>query len=216
TACGSLGGSSKETPPPPTATVEATQRAEIPATAIATPASISTTESSPVPVVAASPTIPIPVASPEVPVAVASAAASPAAAVIATSAATAGATPNVPSVLASILAGAPSSNGATPAAGASPSAATPVAAMTVANCEPPEVPPFTGNNSDYVVTADLNFRVGPGSDCDAIGDPLSQGVHLTVVSDPVVREDDPERWVQVNIDGQVGWVASEFIEPYQP
>ena len=63
---------------------------------------------------------------------------------------------------------------------------------------------------------DLNFRVGPGSDCDAIGEPLSQGIHITVVSDPVVREGDPERWVQVNIDGQIGWVALDFIEPYQP
>lgn len=67
-----------------------------------------------------------------------------------------------------------------------------------------------------MVTEDLNFRVGPGSDCDAIGDPLAQGAHLTVISDPVAREGDPARWVQVNVDGQIGWVAQEFIEPYKP
>lgn len=88
--------------------------------------------------------------------------------------------------------------------------------MTVASCEPPQVPPFTGTNPNYVVMEDLNFRVGPGSDCDVIGDPLSQGVRLTVTSNPVVREDSPDRWVQVNVDGQIGWVAEEFIEPVKP
>lgn len=217
TACGSLGGSSKETPPPPTATVWATQQSEASATAAATPESFPTMESTPV-------TVASPVASATATVTAASPAASPAATVTATLAVTpAGATPNVQSVLTDILAGMPSTSAATPVAGAStpsqmatPSASTPVAALTVTSCEPNEVPQFTGTKPDYVVKEDVNFRVGPGSDCDVIGDPLSQGVRLTVISDPVVREGDPARWVKVNVDGQIGWVALEFIEPYQP
>lgn len=204
TACGSLGGSSKETPPPPIATVWATQQSEASATAAATPELFPTMESTPV--------------------TVASPVASATATVTATLAVTpAGATPNVQSVLTDILAGMPSTSAATPVAGAStpsqmatPSASTPVAALTVTSCEPNEVPQFTGTKPDYVVKEDVNFRVGPGSDCDVIGDPLSQGVRLTVISDPVVREGDPARWVKVNVDGQIGWVALEFIEPYQP
>lgn len=98
---------------------------------------------------------------------------------------------------------------ATPAAGGTPAAA------TVDSCEPDNVPEFSGSNPDYVVIEDdLNFRPGPGTDCDPVIDVLSVGVQVTVLSDPVVRaNDDSTVWVQVDVDGDVGWVALEFLEP---
>lgn len=218
TACGSLGGDSKETPPPPTATVWPTQQPEIPATAVSTPAaSSSTVESSPVTMAspAASPAAPTTVPPTATTVAAEAGGATPNALVLPTEAPTEVA-PTTNAATPALNASTPVSSLATPAAATPVAASTPAAALIVTSCEPNEVPQFTGTNPDYIVKEDLNFRVGPGSDCDAIGDPLAQGVHLTVVSDPVAREDSPDRWVQVNVDGQIGWVALEFIEPVKP
>ena len=104
---------------------------------------------------------------------------------------------------------------ATPETATPAASGTPVAATTVESCEPDNVPEFSGSNPDFVVIEDdLNFRPGPGTDCDPVIDVLSVGVQVTVLSDPVVRaNDDNTVWVQVDVDGEVGWVALEFLEP---
>jgi uncharacterized protein YraI len=85
----------------------------------------------------------------------------------------------------------------------------------VTSCAPEDIPPFTGENPSYVVLEDLNFRAGPGSDCDIIaGDPLVAGVGLTVRGGPVVREGEDElQWLQVEVAGVTGWVAADFVAP---
>ncbi len=110
-----------------------------------------------------------------------------------------------------------------PASGATPGApadATPQAEKipdtTVEDCDPEEIPPFEGDDPNYVTTVDVNFRVGPGQDCDRIGDaPLGQGREVVVLSEPVTRDDDDQEWVQVEVDGETGWVAADFIEPVE-
>jgi hypothetical protein len=100
-------------------------------------------------------------------------------------------------------------------------AGTPVAtaeeadAAEVDSCDVVEAPSYSGDSSSFVTSEEVNFRIGPGSDCDSVLDgPLGEGVEMTVLSDPVVRSDDPDGilWVQVEIDGDVGWIAAEFIE----
>lgn len=86
----------------------------------------------------------------------------------------------------------------------------------VESCDVVEAPPFTGDDPNFVAAEELNFRAGPGSECETLVDvPLEAGASLTVLSDPVVRSDDPDEitWVQVDVDGEIGWVATEFIEP---
>lgn len=86
----------------------------------------------------------------------------------------------------------------------------------VEGCDVVEAPPFRGDSADYVVAEEVNFRVGPGADCDPVLDaPLEVGTSLTVLSEPVIRSDDDEEieWVQVQVDDEIGWVAEEFIEP---
>ncbi|MEJ7837631.1 MAG: hypothetical protein WKF81_02385 [Thermomicrobiales bacterium] len=86
----------------------------------------------------------------------------------------------------------------------------------VESCDVVEAPPFTGDDPNFVAVEELNFRAGPGGECETLDDvPLEAGTTLTVVSDPVVRSDDPDEitWVQVDVDGDIGWVATEFIEP---
>ncbi len=68
-----------------------------------------------------------------------------------------------------------------------------------------------------MVTENLNFRSGPGSDCALLRDDvLEAGLELTVTSDPVTREDEDTDWVRVEVDGEEGWVAAGFIEPAVP
>ncbi len=107
--------------------------------------------------------------------------------------------------------------GATPGA---PTDATPrgdgVPDATVEDCDPEEIPPFEGDDPNFVTTVDVNFREGPGQDCDRIGDaPLGQGREVLVLSEPVTRDGEDQEWVQVEIDGETGWVAAEFIEPVE-
>ena len=88
------------------------------------------------------------------------------------------------------------------------------AASVVDSCEPNEIPAFEGDDPDFVVTADLNFRQGPGQDCDPIGEgPLAEGSSVVALSEPVTREGEDQQWVQVEVDGEPGWVAAEFLEP---
>ncbi len=84
----------------------------------------------------------------------------------------------------------------------------------VDSCDPDEIPAFEGDDPNFVVTTDLNFRVGPGEDCDPISDePLGEGREVIVLSEPVTREGEDQEWVQVEVDGEPGWVAADFIEP---
>lgn len=84
----------------------------------------------------------------------------------------------------------------------------------VDSCDPDTVPEFSGDTDAYVVAENLNFRTGPGVDCDPIGESvLASGTGLTVTSDPVIRDGDGTEWVRVEVEGQEGWVAIEFIEP---
>lgn len=87
-------------------------------------------------------------------------------------------------------------------------------AALVDSCTPAEVPNFAGGSDDFVVVENLFFRTGPGTDCELIEDSaLQAGTELMVTSDTVVREGQNTEWVRVNVDGQEGWVAAEFIEP---
>jgi hypothetical protein len=101
--------------------------------------------------------------------------------------------------------------------GASPVATPDLGDVTeVDSCDVVDAPPFQGESATYTPVEEVNFRVGPGADCEPVLDgPLNTGVEMTVLSEPVVRFDDPDRvlWVQVEVDGEVGWVAAEFIEP---
>lgn len=85
---------------------------------------------------------------------------------------------------------------------------------TVDSCTPSEVPGFGDARDAFVVVENLYFRTGPGTDCDLIGDNvLEAGTALTVTSETVIREGQNTEWVRVDVDGQEGWVAAEFIEP---
>lgn len=113
----------------------------------------------------------------------------------------------------------PASSTSTPAPSASPEAAsTPDAGgplPVVTSCDVQDVPPFTGDVTVYTLTVDLNFRTGPGADCDMIGDgPLGEFSVVEVVGGPVEREgDESGEWVQVAVGDQVGWLALDFLEP---
>jgi hypothetical protein len=137
---------------------------------------------------------------------------------------TIGATPEAssagePTPTANAISGSDGTSGATdlPAASASP-AASPAGtgAVKVDSCDVVDAPPFSGGDENQQVTEELNFRVGPGADCDPAFDaPLEVGTDVVVLSDPVVRSDldDGTEWIQVEVDGETGWVAAEFVEP---
>lgn len=112
-----------------------------------------------------------------------------------------------PEAAATPVAGEETAESATP----EPSAEVPV----VTSCDVADVPAFTGEVTSYVLSVDLNFRQGPGADCGLIGDgPLGEFSAVEVVGGPVVREgDDSGEWVQIEVGGQVGWVAFQYLEP---
>jgi hypothetical protein len=98
--------------------------------------------------------------------------------------------------------------------GASPVAASPAAAVTVRGCEVTNVPQFTGEQTIFVLTSDVNFRTGPGADCDlALDTPLGEFQQVEVIGGPVIREDDGSEWVQIRVLDTEGWVAFEFLQP---
>lgn len=100
-----------------------------------------------------------------------------------------------------------------PAAGGTPGATAPRATVAT-SCDMPSYPAYTGDAAAQVTTSDVNFRSGPGADCEAIGEPLASGVSAQLLSDPVTREgDDQYQWVAVSIDGTDGWLATEYLEP---
>ncbi len=101
----------------------------------------------------------------------------------------------------------PSTDDATPQVEETP-------ADVVDSCTPDAIPPFEGDDPNFVVTVDLRFREGPGEDCDQIGEePLGEGRAVVVLSEPVTREGEDRQWVQIEVDSETGWVAAEFIEP---
>jgi hypothetical protein len=84
----------------------------------------------------------------------------------------------------------------------------------VTTCSPDSIPPFTGKKADYKVSVDgLNFRAGPGTNCDTLGDPLAVDTPVKVISDPVIRKGEKAKWVEIEVNGQDGWVAEEYIKP---
>jgi len=115
------------------------------------------------------------------------------------------------------------SSAATPAAPATPvPSASPMASPqpagevpVVTSCNVENIPAFTGEVTVYTLTVDLNFREGPGADCDMIGDgPLGEFSVVDVIGGPVEREgDDSGEWVQVEVGDQVGWLALQYLEP---
>lgn len=96
---------------------------------------------------------------------------------------------------------------------ATPSAS-PVAQFSIEGCDVPDVPNFVGDITTFTLTADVNFRSGPGVECDPVMDePLGEGQTVEVTGGPVIQSADDSEWVQVEIDGEPGWVTTEFIEP---
>ena len=87
--------------------------------------------------------------------------------------------------------------------------------IVVEGCEVAEVPAYTGETTSYVLSVDVNFRAGPGTDCDQIGDgPLGEFTAVEVIGGPLMRAGDDEfQWVQVQVGESTGWLAFEFLEP---
>lgn len=108
---------------------------------------------------------------------------------------------------------------ATPAvAGANPVGlpvvGTPAAQVTVTGCEVVTVPAFTGGQTTYALTTDVNFRTGPGTDCDlALETPLGEFQQVVVIGGPVSREGEDSEWVQISVLGTEGWIAFDLLEP---
>lgn len=94
-----------------------------------------------------------------------------------------------------------------------------VNAIEVDSCDVVEVPPYAGTTTAFVTADDVNFRIGPGSDCASVLDgPLGPDVAVEVVGGPVVRSDDADNilWLQVNVADDTGWIAQEFLEAEDP
>jgi hypothetical protein len=87
--------------------------------------------------------------------------------------------------------------------------------VTVTSCEPDNVPPFIGEQVEFLTVTDVNFRVGPGSDCDLVSEgPIGVNIPATLISGPVVREGEEDFvWVQVQIADDIGWLILSAIEP---
>lgn len=109
--------------------------------------------------------------------------------------------------------GGPMADGASPA-GTPLAGGTPVAgSVTVDSCEVAELPEYLGSDPQQVTIDAVNFRSGPGTDCPVIGEVIDAGVTVEVLSNPVEREGEDIVWVAVNVDGEEGWLATEFLEP---
>ena len=68
--------------------------------------------------------------------------------------------------------------------------------------------------TSFTLSADLNFRAGPGVTCDPLLDePLGEGQSVTVIGGPVIQAEDGTEWVQIDVNGTTGWVSTEFLEP---
>jgi hypothetical protein len=85
----------------------------------------------------------------------------------------------------------------------------------VESCDPTDVVPLAGGQNAYFTLSEVNFREGPGADCDTISDtPLAEGVDVVVLSAPVTRVGEEELvWIQIEADGERGWVVIEALAP---
>jgi uncharacterized protein YraI len=91
-----------------------------------------------------------------------------------------------------------------------------VAAVTVTGCDVTDIPQFTDEVTAFRLTTDLNFRTGPGAECElAAPDPIGGFQVVEVIGGPVTREDDGTEWVQIQALGTEGWIAFEFLEPIE-
>jgi hypothetical protein len=83
----------------------------------------------------------------------------------------------------------------------------------VESCSPSEIVPLAGDQTAYFTLSEVNFREGPGADCDTIADePLAEGVDVVVSSAPVTRVDEEDLvWIQVEVDGEQGWVVIDAL-----
>jgi uncharacterized protein YraI len=77
------------------------------------------------------------------------------------------------------------------------------------------VQPLPGGDAPYVTISEVNFREGPGADCDTLQDvPLASGTELTVTGAPMVREGEEEFvWIRVEVDGEEGWLVIDALQP---
>lgn len=92
-------------------------------------------------------------------------------------------------------------------------ASTPVAQLTIEGCELPNVPTFIGDSDQAVLTEDVNFRSGPGVDCEPLLDePLGVGQTVTITGGPVTQAADDSEWVEIEFNGTRGWISADFIE----
>jgi hypothetical protein len=117
--------------------------------------------------------------------------------------------------------------GSTPVAGDAPAAtpvatpapgiaATPATPLAVTGCEVVDVPPFQGEPALFQLTVDVNFRLGPGTDCDLVmEEPIGAFQSVEVIGGPVVRSDDGTEWVQIEVLGSEGWVSFDLLEPVE-
>lgn len=83
--------------------------------------------------------------------------------------------------------------------------------VVVADCEEPDpLPERTGRQNRLVAEEGLRLRAGPGTSCDEILS-LSLDTPVRVVSGVVESENDDNAWVKVELEGEEGWVAVEFL-----
>lgn len=103
---------------------------------------------------------------------------------------------------------------ATVEAVSSPQTDTSGAEVSVSSCDVGFYSPYRGNSPNQVTTSEVNFRTGPGTDCDLLGEPLETGTAVEILSTEIIRDDqDSFVWVAVSVDGTDGWIATDFIEP---
>lgn len=99
---------------------------------------------------------------------------------------------------------------------ATPSAS-PVAQLTIDGCDVPDVPGFLGDNPNRTITEDVNFRSGPGVNCETVTeDGLGAGQTVEIIGGPVTQAEDDTEWVQVEVNGELGWITTEFLEEVDP
>ncbi len=90
---------------------------------------------------------------------------------------------------------------------------TPVAQLTIEGCELPHVPTYIGDSDQGQLIDDVNFRSGPGVDCEPLLDePLGGGQTVTVTGGPVTQAADGSEWIEIEVNGTRGWIRSDFID----
>jgi hypothetical protein len=89
--------------------------------------------------------------------------------------------------------------------------------LTVSSCEPDNVPVIALQSPEFTTIVDVNVRVGPGADCEALPiSPVGAFLPVTVIAGPVQREGEDFVWVQVEVAGAIGWIVTEALEPAAP